>query len=78
MKAKYQHEGNDCLIYDQVICEDNIFVLVRSYRGSWVPDEPEVTTKVCPTNSEAKRLFFNYCNKFEKERYECVYKEQGK
>lgn len=77
MKAKYQHEGNDCLIYDQVICEDNIVVAVRSYYGSWCSLEPQTTTKVCLTNAEARRLFFNYCNKFEKERYDCVYREDS-
>lgn len=74
MKAKYEHFGNDCIIYDQVICEDNIVVTVRTWKGSWVTDKPEVKTKVCPTNSEARRLFHGYCSKFEKPGYECVYK----
>lgn len=76
MKAKYKHEGNDCLIYDQVICIDNIVVTVRSYYGSWCRIEPDVTTKVCVTNAEAKRIFAYYCDKFEKENYECIYKEK--
>ena len=75
MKAKYQHYGNDCIIYDQVICEDNIVVTVKSYRSGWFDAYPETTTKVCLTNAEARRMFFNICDKFEKERYECVYKE---
>lgn len=78
MKAKYQHYGNECIIYDQVICEDNIVVTVRSYRSGWFDAEPETTVKVCLTNSEAKRIFFNFCSKFEKENYECVCKEEFK
>lgn len=75
MKAKYQHIGNDCIIYDQVICEDNIVVAVRTFRGSWTNTEPITTTKVCPTNAEARRLFLGICKEYEKERYDCVYKE---
>jgi hypothetical protein len=74
MKAKYQHYGNDCIVYDQVVCEDNIVVLVRSYKSSWFDAKPEIETKVCLTNSEARRLFHGYCGKFEKADYECVYK----
>ena len=77
MKAKYEHYGNDCIIYDQVICEDNIVVTVRSWWGSWAIDKPEVKTKVCPTNAEARRLFHGYCTKFENEGYDCVYKEEN-
>lgn len=74
MKAKYQHEGNDCIIYDQVICVDNIFVTVRSYYG-WFDAEPEITPKVCLTNAEARRMFYNTCVEFEKQNYDCIYKE---
>lgn len=74
MKAKYKHYGNDCIIYDQVICEDNVVVTVRSYYGSWCNLEPQTTTRVCHTNSEARRIFHQLCTKLEKEN-ECVYKE---
>lgn len=75
MKAKYQHYGSDCIIYDQAICEDNIVVTVRSYCGSWCDIEHHPITKVCLTNAEARRLFFSFCDSMEKERYDCVYKE---
>ena len=75
MKAKYRHDGSDCLIYDQVICEDNVVVTVRSYYGSWCDIEPQSTTKVCITNAEARRMFFNICKKFEEKRYDCEYRE---
>ena len=75
MKAKYQHEGNECLIYDQAICEDNIVVTVRTYKGSWTDIEPQITTKVCLTNAEARRLFFTFCEALEQQHYKCVYKE---
>ena len=74
MKAKYKHEGNDCLIYDQLICVDNIFITVRTYYG-WFEAEPEITTKVCLTNAEARRMFYNTCVKLEKEDCDCIYKE---
>ena len=75
MKAKYKHYGNECIIYDQVICEDNIVVTVRSYICGWSDAKPETTTKVCPTNSEARRIFYLLCEALEKENYECVYRE---
>ena len=75
MKAKYQHTGNDCLIYNQVICVDNIVVMVESYYGAWFDDEPKVKTKVCLTNAEARRIFYNTCAEFEKAKHECIYKE---
>ena len=78
MKAKYRHEGNDCLIYDQVICEDNIVVTVRSCHSSWYDGEPRPTTTVCRTNAEARRMFYLICNKFEKQHFECLYKEETK
>ena len=75
MKAKYKHYGNECIIYDQVICEDNVVVTVQSYTSGWFDAEPKTTTQVCLTNAEARRLFFSICDSFEKERYECEYKE---
>lgn len=76
MKAKYKHYGNDCIIYDQVICVDNIFVTVRSFQGSWFDTSPIDTTKVCLTNAEARHMFYNTCAGFEKQNYECIYKEE--
>ena len=77
MKAKYQQETCYALIYHQAICEDNIFVTVKSYGGAGVHVEPKVATKVCLTNAEARRMFHNACNEFEKEHYECVYKDDS-
>lgn len=75
MKAKYKHYGNDCIIYEHIICVDNIFVGVTIYEGTWFDTRCEDTTKVCLTNTEARRLFFNACIEFEKHNYDCVYKE---
>jgi hypothetical protein len=75
MKAKYKHEANRYLIYDYVICEDNIVITIRLYQGGWIDTKPQTKTKVCLTNAEARRMFFNICKKFEKERYDCEYKE---
>ena len=75
MKAKYKRYGNDCIIYEQVVCVDNLFITVRSYYGSWVDTEPEIKTKVCLTNAEARRMFYNTCVRLEKEKYDCEYKE---
>lgn len=76
MKAKYKHYGSDCIIYDQVICEDNIVVTVRYYHGSWCIDKPEVKTTVHLTNAEARSVFHHMCNSLEKAGYECIYKEE--
>lgn len=75
MKAKYKHYGNECIIYDQIICEDNIVVTVRSYVCSWIDLTPDTKTKVCLTNAEARRMFYAFCNECEKEKYYCEYKE---
>ena len=75
MKAKYRHYGNDCIIYDQVACVDNIFITVRSYNSCWFNAEPEITTKLCPTNAEARRMFYGICDRLEKKKYKCEYKE---
>ena len=74
MKAKYSHDGNECIIYDQIFVEDNLVVTVRSYKGCWI-DTADSKTKVCLTNAEARRLFYAFCDKCEKEHYDCEYKE---
>ena len=75
MKAKYMRYGNDCIIYDQVVCEDNIVTIVQSYEGNWFDAEPKITTKVCLTNAEARRMFFHFCDKFAKRCDRCIYQE---
>ena len=75
MKAKYKHYGNECIIYDAVYCDDNVVTTVRSYISGWFDAEPETTTKICLTNAEARRLFYAFCDKYEKEHYDCEYKE---
>ena len=75
MKAKYKHYGNDCIIYDQIVCEDNIVVTVRDWKGGWCDIKPETKTKVCLTNAEARRLFYAFCDECEKQHYDCEYKE---
>lgn len=75
MKAKYSHYGNECIIYDQIFVEDNLVVTIRSYQGRYVPTEPDTETKVYLTNAEARRLFYAFCDKCEKEHYDCEYKE---
>lgn len=75
MKAKYKHYGNDCIIYDQVICEDNVVIAIRTYSG-WMGNETdEPLVKVCYTNEDAKEFFEEICEELEKEKYECEYKE---
>ena len=75
MRAKYKHYGNDCIIYNEVICVDNIVVEVESYIASWFDTTPKSNTKVCLTNSEARRTFYALCKKYENPRYDCEYKE---
>jgi hypothetical protein len=75
MKAKYSHYGDDCIIYDQVICEDNMVVTIRSYVGCWFDTEPETMTKICYTQEDAKEFFNEICENFEKQHYDCEYKE---
>ena len=73
MKAKYYHYGTDCIIYDQAICEDNIFVKVKSWRGNWATEKHEIQTKVCLTNAEARRLFHAFCKQCKDDGYACEY-----
>ena len=76
MKAKYQHNGNDCMVYDYIICVDNIVVTVRINQITWTHAEQKTTTTVHITNAEARRVFWHLCQRLEKEGYECVYKEE--
>lgn len=75
MKAKYKHYGNDCIIYNQIICVDNIVIEAESYISGWFDTTPKSNTKVCLTNSEARRIFYSLCQKYEKQKYDCEYKE---
>lgn len=75
MKAKYKHYGNDCIIYNEVICVDNIIVEVESYISGWFDTTPKSNTKVFLTNSEARRVFRSLCKKYENQKYDCEYKE---
>ena len=77
MRAKYKHDGFNSTVYDQVICEDNIVVTVRTYRSSFYDYAPDTEVKVCPTNSEARRIFHSLCSRFEDEKFDCVYKEDS-
>ena len=72
MKAKYKHRELDCIVYDQVICEDNIVVTVRTFKGHYKAN-PETFVKVCSTNAVAHRVFSKICAKFDKAGYECEY-----
>ena len=73
MKAKYSHYGTDCIIYEQAICEDNIFVKVKSWHGSCIIEKPEVKVKVCITNAEARKLFHKFCKECKDNNYDCEY-----
>ena len=75
MRAKYRHIGNDCIIYNQVICEDNIVVEVESYAIGWGNPQPKTDVRLCPTNAEARRIFCSLCNKYDNEKYHCEYME---
>lgn len=75
MKAKYKHYGNECIIYDQIICEDNMVITIQSWTARWFDRDPETKTKICSTNAEAKRMFYAFCKECEKKHYDCEYKE---
>ncbi len=75
MKAKYYHYGNDCIIYDQIICDDNVVVKIRTYEG-WFGKDTDHETKVCLTNAEARRMFYAFCHECEKEKYDCEYRKE--
>jgi len=74
MKAKYKHYGNDCIIYNQIICDDNVVVTIETFDG-WFGKKNNTETKVCLTNAEARRMFYAFCHKCEKEHYDCEYRE---
>ena len=75
MKAKYRHYGNDCIIYNQIICVENIVTEVESYTSGWFDTTPKTNISVCPTNAEARRIFYSLCQKYENKKYYCEYKE---
>lgn len=74
MKAKYYEYGNDCIIYNQVICEDNIVVTVEYAWGSWCSNEPETKTVVCKNEEEAINLYNNLCDKLVRRKCHCEYR----
>lgn len=75
MKAKYKHYGNDCIIYNQVICEDNIVTEVESYITGWFDDEPQSKTTVCASEWEAINLYDTLCDKLKAKKYDCEYRD---
>ena len=75
MKAKYKHYGNDCIIYNQVICEDNIVTTVESYVISWADDTPQTKTIVCESGKKAINLYNTLCNKLQHRKYDCEYRD---
>ncbi len=76
MKAKYRLLRTWDVRYEQVYCFDNIFLVVVTHEGSWKQDDPAPRVEVCLTNAEARHMFFECCNKLEKDHYECIYKEE--
>lgn len=73
MKAKYRHYGNDCIIYNQVICEDNIVVEVTTYNG-WGMTKPEIQTHLCDNEQKAINVFNTICDKLKHNKYDCEYR----
>ena len=65
MKAKYKHYGNDCIIYNQIICEDNILTEVEIFDG-WFGKDSNTKTTVCTTSEEAKRKSNKLCKQLDK------------
>lgn len=75
MKAKYKHYGNECVIYNQVICEDNVVVEIESYIISWADDTPQTETTLCGDEKEAVALYNKLCKALEGRGYTCEYKD---
>lgn len=75
MKAKYKHYGNECIIYNQVICEDNIVVQVETYDISWAVATPKSKVVVCESAEKAINLYNTLCDKLQYKKYECEYRE---
>lgn len=73
MKAKYMHYGNDCIIYNQVICEDNIVVEVEYCKG-WGSETPKTKTIVCDNEQKAINLYNTLCNKLQSKKYQKEYR----
>lgn len=74
MKAKYKHHGNDCIIYNQVICEDNIVVEIESYTGYW-NSTPKTNIIICDNHKKAFNLYLDLCRKLERNNYDCEYRD---
>lgn len=75
MKAKYKHYGNECIIYNQVICEDNIVVQVDSYSSTWGSNTPVTKVVVCADEEKAINLYNTICDKLQHKKYECEYRD---
>lgn len=65
MKAKYKHYGNECIIYNQVICEDNIVTEIQSYIIGWADGKPKTNVIVCDNEQKAINLYNTLCDKLQ-------------
>lgn len=67
MIARYLKYGNHCLLYQTVVLEDNIIIIINREKGGWWPTPPRVSTKVYDTRLEAKTAFKQLCNELAQE-----------
>lgn len=67
MIARYLKYGNNCLLYQTVVLEDNIIITINREKGGWYDKEPRVSTKVYDTRLEAKTAFKQLCKELETE-----------
>lgn len=67
MIARYLKYGNDCLLYQTLVLEDNIIVTINREKGGWCDKEPRVSAKIYDAQLEAETAFKQLCKELEKE-----------
>ena len=67
MIARYLKYGNHCLLYQTVVLDGNIIIIINREEGGWYDKKPRVSTKVYDTRLEAKTVFKQLCNELAQE-----------
>ena len=73
MIARYLKYGNHCLLYQTVVLDGNIIIIINREEGGWYDKKPRVSTQIYDTRLEAKDEL--YCYKMVSETDEKIYFE---
>lgn len=59
MIARYLKYGNDCLLYQTIVLEDNIIITINREKGGWCDKAPQCQPKYMTLVLKQKQLLNN-------------------